>query len=254
MALLRTDYVSINRGGAPATAGGVTGTYYVVPTSDIEKMIGVPRLSALGTTPVSPGPHAFLDDSVNPAKLMVWNQLGNAYIEKGAAASGISALTYTAATRLLRLTDTLAVNYDVTLPAATTSEHGVVQLATGAEFVASATNDTDATTPAYVAAALAALVAASPAALDTLNELAAAIGNDTNFATTVTTALGARALTVRTITGGGLVTGGGDLTADRVLTVTEATTAESTAGALGTVVITPRRLEDKIRQSPSTLR
>ena len=40
-----------------------------------------------------------------------------------------------------------------------------------------------------LAAALAALVNASPATLDTLNELALALGNDPNFATTMTTAL-----------------------------------------------------------------
>jgi hypothetical protein len=40
--------------------------------------------------------------------------------------------------------------------------------------------------------AVAAVVASSPAALDTLNELAAALGNDYNFATTITTALGKR--------------------------------------------------------------
>jgi phage-related tail fiber protein len=40
-----------------------------------------------------------------------------------------------------------------------------------------------------VQAAIAALVASSPAALDTLNELAAALGNDPNFATTMTTML-----------------------------------------------------------------
>jgi hypothetical protein len=37
------------------------------------------------------------------------------------------------------------------------------------------------------------LVASSPAALDTLNELAAALGNDPNFATTVTNAISAKA-------------------------------------------------------------
>lgn len=42
---------------------------------------------------------------------------------------------------------------------------------------------------AAIDAAVAALVASSPAALDTLNELAAALGNDANFATTMTTAL-----------------------------------------------------------------
>ncbi|HDC4559798.1 TPA: phage tail protein, partial [Enterobacter kobei] len=44
-------------------------------------------------------------------------------------------------------------------------------------------------TTAFVKSALAALVGSSPAALDTLNELAAALGNDPNFATTVTNAL-----------------------------------------------------------------
>jgi hypothetical protein len=43
-----------------------------------------------------------------------------------------------------------------------------------------------------IGAAVSALVASSPAALDTLNELAAALGNDANFATTTATALGKR--------------------------------------------------------------
>lgn len=46
---------------------------------------------------------------------------------------------------------------------------------------------------AFVQAAIAALVASSPAALDTLNELAAALGNDANFAATVTNALALKA-------------------------------------------------------------
>lgn len=46
---------------------------------------------------------------------------------------------------------------------------------------------------AFVQDAIAALVASSPAALDTLNELAAALGNDANFATTITNALALKA-------------------------------------------------------------
>lgn len=46
---------------------------------------------------------------------------------------------------------------------------------------------------AQLDAAIAALVASSPAALDTLNELAAALGNDANFATTVTNVLTTKA-------------------------------------------------------------
>ncbi|EEL1270526.1 phage tail protein, partial [Salmonella enterica] len=50
-------------------------------------------------------------------------------------------------------------------------------------------NDTQIATTAFVRAAIAALVDSSPGALDTLNELAAAIGNDPNFATTMINAL-----------------------------------------------------------------
>ncbi|MEM7977343.1 hypothetical protein Q4R26_08700 [Morganella morganii] len=50
-------------------------------------------------------------------------------------------------------------------------------------------NNTQIATTAFVKSALAALVASSPEALDTLNELAAALGNDPNFATTMTNAL-----------------------------------------------------------------
>lgn len=47
-------------------------------------------------------------------------------------------------------------------------------------------------TKSYTDTAVTNLVASSPAALDTLNELAAALGNDANFATTTSTALGNR--------------------------------------------------------------
>ena len=52
-----------------------------------------------------------------------------------------------------------------------------------------ADNSTRIANTAFVQAAVAALVDASPATLDTLNELAAALGDDPNFATTVTNAL-----------------------------------------------------------------
>ncbi|EHT6757329.1 phage tail protein [Escherichia coli] len=51
------------------------------------------------------------------------------------------------------------------------------------------TNSTQIASTAFVMAAIAALVDSSPDALNTLNELAAALGNDPNFATTMTNAL-----------------------------------------------------------------
>lgn len=51
------------------------------------------------------------------------------------------------------------------------------------------TNTTQIATTAFVASAIGALIDAAPGAMDTLNELAAALGDDPSFATTVTNAL-----------------------------------------------------------------
>ena len=80
----------------------------------------------------------------------------------------------------------------------------------------------DAATKTYVDSAIAATVASAPAALDTLNELAAALGDDANYAATTTTALatklpkaggtmtGAIAMGTSKITGLGTPTAGTD--------------------------------------------
>jgi hypothetical protein len=62
-----------------------------------------------------------------------------------------------------------------------------------APTAAVSTNTTQLATTAFVAAAVTALVNSSPATLDTLKELADALGDDPNFATTITTALGLKA-------------------------------------------------------------
>ena len=55
--------------------------------------------------------------------------------------------------------------------------------------VATPIADTDAANKLFVVNAINDLIAAAPGALDTLNELASALGNDPDFATTVTNAL-----------------------------------------------------------------
>jgi len=62
-----------------------------------------------------------------------------------------------------------------------------------APTAAQTSNDTQLATTAFVKAAITALIDSSPAAMDTLNELAAALGNDPNFATTMTNLLAAKA-------------------------------------------------------------
>ncbi|WP_336659519.1 phage tail protein [Enterobacter asburiae] len=79
------------------------------------------------------------------------------------------------------LNNALALKAPLASPALT----GVPTAPTAAQTV----NNTQVATTAFVKSAIAALVASSPAALDTLNELAEALGNDPNFATTMTNAL-----------------------------------------------------------------
>lgn len=57
----------------------------------------------------------------------------------------------------------------------------------------------------YVAAAVASLVASAPSTLDTLDEIAAALADDPNFATTMTTALGLKAAGPSSATDGHVV-------------------------------------------------
>lgn len=72
---------------------------------------------------------------------------------------------------------------------------------------AAGTNNLQAASTAFVQAAIAALVGSSPAALDTLKELADAIGNDPNFATTVLNALADKASKATTLAGYGITDG-----------------------------------------------
>jgi len=81
---------------------------------------------------------------------------------------------------------------------ATTVAKGIIEVAELAE-VAAGVDGSRAVTPAGVRQERVALKAeilgvGIPAALDTLDELAAALGDDANFAATVTTALGERVL------------------------------------------------------------
>ncbi|HBF30847.1 phage tail protein [Rhizobium sp.] len=96
----------------------------------------------------------------------------------------------------------LAGKVDLTRTA-TDIRTGIVELATPAEATAG-TDATRAVTPAGLSAAISAaitkIINGSPAALDTLVELAAALGNDANFATTMTNALAGKVDLTRTAT------------------------------------------------------
>lgn len=99
---------------------------------------------------------------------------------------------------------------------------------------------------AFVASAISALVASSPSTLDTLNEIAVALGNDPNFAATITALIGTKAAqTTQMIAGTGL-TGGGDISANRTFAVAFATLADVLAGLVTDKAVAPDVLKAAI--------
>ncbi|EMW8834890.1 phage tail protein [Escherichia coli] len=96
-----------------------------------------------------------------------------------------------------------------------------------APTAAQSVNNTQIATTAFVKSAIAGMVGSAPAALDTLNELAAALGNDPNFATTMLNALAGKQPLDNTLTNlsgkdvAGLLTylGLGDVNSGRLLNV-----------------------------------
>lgn len=106
------------------------------------------------------------------------------------------------------------VTYDsgnnITLPANLTVNGTITGYATTASLSSYATQS-------YVSTQISNLVASAPATLDTLNELATALGNDPNFATTIATSIGTKVPSTRTITINGTAY---DLSADRSWNIT----------------------------------
>lgn len=94
-----------------------------------------------------------------------------------------------------------------------------------------------------IAQAVANLVASSPAALDTLKELADALNDDPNFAATMAAQLGLKAPAARVIAAGAGLTGGGDLSTDRAVALAAITSGTLLANiAAGTAAPVPTAL------------
>jgi hypothetical protein len=113
----------------------------------------------------------------------------NAHIADATAAHAASAISVADAGGHLTATDVEAALAEIWTIADGAAGGGVSinDAATNTTQTWSSQKSTD-----YIAAQIAAVINSAPAALDTLDELAAALGDDANFASTVTTALGNR--------------------------------------------------------------
>lgn len=114
----------------------------------------------------------------------------------GSGTAGISALTTTDKSSLVAAINEIKASNAGSPPDATTTTKGIIEIATLAE-VTTGTDTARAVTPQGVKqafdAALAAVVGGAPGVLDTLDELAAALGDDPNFAATMASDLAGKA-------------------------------------------------------------
>jgi hypothetical protein len=105
------------------------------------------------------------------------------------------------------------------------------------------TSTTQVATTAFVGTAVTNLVAAAPAALDTLNELAAALGNDASFSTTVTNSIAAKLPLAGGTMSGAIAMGTNKITGLGTPTVS---TDAATKGYIDTVTVAPSNLTGPI--------
>jgi hypothetical protein len=112
-----------------------------------------------------------------------------------------------------------------------------------APTAAANTNTTQIATTAYVQTEIADLIASAPGALDTLDELAAALGDDANFATTVT-----NSIATKLALSGGTMTGAIAMGTNKITGLGDPTSAQdaATKNYIDTASIAPSNLTGPI--------
>ena len=162
--------------------------------------------------------------AINTADKRLFTNNSGTIVEIGTAPTSL------AVTNNTTVGGTLGVTGTTTLTTVSTS--GVATLASGSVTgnfsvagtltVATPSNSTDAASKGYVDTAVANVIDSAPGALDTLNELAAAINDDANFATTVTNALAGKLALA-----GGTMTGDITLGANKITSTATPATADT---------------------------
>jgi len=145
----------------------------------------------------------------------------------GNADSATTLTGLTSSVTELNFTDGVTSNIQTQLDAKAPTASPALTGTPTAPTASSATNNTQIATTAYVTTSITNLIGGAPGALDTLNELAAAINDDASYASTVTTALATKVATtsaqalgsaanVLTISGSTITLARGDSTTDTI--------------------------------------
>jgi hypothetical protein len=158
---------------APTAAPG-TNTTQIATTAFVQAAVG-----AAGGGDMLKSVYDSTDNGIVDNAEKLNNQAASYYLDR---------VNHTGAQAIATITG-LQAALDAKAPLASPALTGVPTAPTAAP----GTNTTQISTTAFVQAAIAALINSAPGALDTLNELAASLGNDPNFATTITNALTGKA-------------------------------------------------------------
>jgi hypothetical protein len=166
------------------TVAGITksmvGLGSVDNTADADKPVSSATTTALGLKANLASP-TFTGSVTLPTGTVTSDMIANATIVD----ADISATAAIAQSKIDGLGTSLGLKANLASPALSGTPT--------APTATAGTNTTQIATTAYADAAVAALVASAPSALNTLNELATALGNDASFSTTVTTSIGTKA-------------------------------------------------------------
>lgn len=163
----------------------------------------IKRSSTTGAVPTT-GDLSTGELAVNTVDKRLFTNNAGTIVEIGTAPTSLAVTGNTTVGGTLGVTGNTSLSTVSTSGAATLASGSVTGnwTVTGTLTVSTPTNSTDAASKGYVDTAVANVIDSAPAALDTLNELAAALNDDASFATTVTTALaGKLALAGGTMTG-----------------------------------------------------
>ncbi len=161
------------------------------PSGLVKADVGLANVDNTSDTnkPVSTATQTALDLKANAASPTftgtVTTPLSTAGFVKTNASGVLSSSAAVTQGEVTGLTSDLALKAPLASPALTGTPT--------APTAAAGTNTTQIATTAFVTGAVADLIASAPGALNTLDELAAALGDDANFATTVTNSLAAKA-------------------------------------------------------------